>query len=304
VLASPKQLSTTQSFIAASEEFEEVCAWLERIGVGFSATRVGRYKALFAAMAEAQRTDDLEGLFKKNTPMDFLNAIVERAQLMRIYSGLHELSDEMLVGRLKKAFRSHALYVMDSEHRSGRDFSLELDVAAKFARNGFEIDFGHDADVKATKGNFQIFVECKRLKSENKVRENIAKGLKQLKNRYKASLNSEACRGVLVLSVAKIHNPRFEFLLGQNVEDIGEQCAAHVDSFLTRHSRYWHHTGVDQRTLGVALIFDAPGRTLQRNIPFSLHEVAFDNVVATSSPDYPRFVELMGVFGPYRRVRP
>jgi hypothetical protein len=291
-------ISSTQTFVNASNELDQICKWLKSIGVNFSATRVGKYKKLFDQLARAQQDGNLDAYAKKYVPMEFLNAIVEKAQLARIYDGLWGLDDQKLVERLKKASRGHALFVMDNDDRSGRDFSLELDVAAKFVRNGYEIDFGHDADVKASKDGRSVFVECKRLKSENMIRENIKKGLKQLKNRYKTADDPDAARGMLVLSIGKIVNPGFGFLVGRDDLDIGKQCGRHADAFRSKYSRYWQYEGVDQRSLGVAMLLDTPGRTTDRDLPFSLHEIAISNIVHSSSPDHTQFIEVGQAFAP------
>lgn len=294
----PMQAVKTQSYVSASKELDEVCAWLQKIGISYSATRVGKYKKIFAELAQAELANDRANFMKRHTGEDFLNAIVERTQLIRIYGGLGKLSDPELVERLKKAVRGHELFVMDTDNRSGRDFSLELDVAAKFARNGYEIDFSHTADVKASKDNLQLFVECKRLKSENKIRDNIKDGLKQLKNRYKSSDDPNASRGLLVLSIGKIVNPNFGFLEGQTVDDIGKQCGRHADAFMNKYSRYWRHPGADQRSLGVAIVLDAPGHTFERGLPFSVHEIAINNIVAPTSLDHSLLLDVTQAFKP------
>jgi hypothetical protein len=292
------QYSSTQTFVNASKELDDICAWLRDIGIGYSSNRIGKYKELFSVLAEAQLSNNLDAYSKKYTTMDFINAIVEREQLARIYNGLGGLGEPKLIDRLKKASRGHALFVMDSNDRSGRDFSLELDVAAKFARNGYDLDFGHDADVKASRDGLCVFVECKRLKSENNIRENIKKGLKQLKNRYKTADSPADCRGLLALSIGKVVNPDFGFLLGLDVADISAQCKRHADAFLSKYSRYWLYEGIDHRSVGVAMLMDAPGKTTERDIPFSLHEIAISNIARPASPNYAQLMEICKVFEP------
>ncbi len=251
-------------------------------------------------LAEAQLANNLDAYSKAYSPMEFINAIMERAQLARIYHGLGGLDEPKLIERIKKALRGHALFVMDNDNRSGRDFSLELDVAAKFARSGYEIDFGHDADVKGTRDGLCIFVECKRLKSENKIRENIKQGLKQLKNRYKSADDPAASRGLLALSIGKVVNPEFGFMIGRDSIEIGQKCQRHADVFLSKYSRYWLYEGIDQRSLGVAMLMDTPGKTTDRDLPFSLHEVVISNIVGRTSTNYAQLIEIGKAFEPTR----
>lgn len=297
----PVQALATLTYESASREFDDFCTWLDAVGISYSITRVGKYRSIFQALAAAQKAESMNGFYKKYSRMDYYNAVVERAQLMRISDGLRGVNDYDIVERLKKAVRSHELFVLDTENRSGRDFSLELDIAAKFARSGYSLDFAHDADVSALKDGLNLFVECKRLKSEAHVRDNIKKGLKQLKNRYKASsASANMIRGLLVLSIGKVINPEFGYMEGTDITSIGDDCARLVNAFVARYSRYWLYEQADQRSLGVAIVLDAPGvpRSTDKPIVYSIHEVVVTNIVQSSSPEHALLEQIAVVFAP------
>ena len=226
---------------------DAACAWLEKLGIGYSKTRVGRYKELFTALA-AHTT--------KGTPEKFLeiygfdtwkNAVHESAELMRIHEGLSKLNDVTLITRLKDATRGHELFVLDDDDRSGRDFSFELSVCAKFAKHGHTIDFGHDADVKVNYRGRDIFVECKRLKSQNNIPKTLKKGLKQLHKRYSKSDDPNTARGFLALSIGKIINSNLGFVEARNSTELGNGVFLHNTKFIERYGRYWS-TSIDKRT--------------------------------------------------------
>ena len=298
-LSLPVQASATQSYSDASSKLEEACAWLRTAGINFSANRVGHYRRIFVALANAQRVGKFDEFANHYGRQDFVNAVVERAQIVRIHDGLAQLQDPALINRLKQSMRGTALYVMDHDDRSGRDFSLELDILAGFARAGYQIDFNSAADIKASRAKLPDFVECKRLKSENSIPENIRKGLKQLKNRYKSATNPDECRGLLVLSIGKIINPNFGVLEGRTVDELANMCAQHVDYFANRHRHYWNHQGVDHRTLGVAIILDAPGQVGDSGPLYSMHEAAIDPILrGGSTPDRARLETMKTAFQP------
>lgn len=276
--------ASTQTYEKASQELEVICAWFQDIGIKFSITRVGKYRAIFAALTEAQRQNDMSIFYRRYKELDYFNAIMEREQLQRIYTGMVGIKEKELIERLKKCVRSHELSLLDTDNRSGRDFSLELDVAAKFVKAGYEVDFAHDADVSASKDGHTFYVECKRLKSSEQVKDNIKKGLKQLINRYKSSKNPTKSRGLLVLSIGKIVNQKFGYMEGDNIVDVGNNCALHIKDFMEKYSRYW--AGADQRSLGVMLVLDTPGVARDRRIPYSVHEVVFTNIIHQSSPEH------------------
>lgn len=159
----------SQSYVDASSRIDQACLWLETLGIEYSRTRVGKYRALFEELAKSQLANSLHDFYEHYSFEEWVNAAHEVAELARIYEGLSQQNDPRLVARLRDALKGQELYVLDSEDRSGRDFSLELSIAAKFARAGYSVDFGHDADLKLVIEGREFYVECKRLKSESKI---------------------------------------------------------------------------------------------------------------------------------------
>ena len=130
-----------------------------------------------------------------------------------MYEGLSGEANPLLNERLKDSLKGQELYVLDSENRSGRDFSFELATAAKFVRAGLAVDFGHEADLRVQINGFTFFVECKRLKSAKKIRKRIKEGINQLHKRYVKSENSHTARGMLALSIGKTVNKNLGLLV-------------------------------------------------------------------------------------------
>lgn len=275
----------SQTYVAASAKLDDACAWLESLGIEFSRTRVGRYKALFAALARHQLANTLDAFYEEYTFASWVNAAHEVAELVRMYEGLSSHSDTSLVVRLHEALKGHELYVMDNKDRSGRDFSLELSIAAKFARAGLVIDFGHDADLKTEIHGLPFYVECKRIKSATKVQQRIKNGLNQLHTRYVKAERPADARGILVVSIGKTINSELGLLEAEDPKSLGEKAFRHNLTFIEAHKRHWQ-TKVDRRTLGVAVILDTPGMTTLNNQLVTCHEVTLNNCVPINTSDY------------------
>jgi hypothetical protein len=274
---------TSETYAARYQKLDEACDWLTNIGINYSTTRVGRYRRIFAALAQYQGATIGE-FFKKYKLTDFVNAAHETDQIVRVYEGLHHSKDPDLTARLKAAVRGHDLFVLDTEDRSGRDFMFELTVAAKFARHGYKINFGASADVDVVVDGVPLFVECKRPKSKGSVQRNIKKGLKQLVDRYDASPAPEAARGIVALSVGKVLNPNLGLLEGITPKEVSELAARHNDLILYKHQKHWQ-SGQDKRTLGALLILDTPGRITSENKLVTIHEVILNNSLPIASED-------------------
>lgn len=290
---------TTQTYIQASNKLDDVCDWLQSIGVEYSRTRVGRYKSILNCLANYQDAGKLGDGFIEHSFEEWVNATHEVAELERIYEGLGASKDQDLSRRLSDAIKGHELYVLDSGDRSGRDFGFELSIAAKFARAGFLVDFGHDADIKVEIEGTDFFVECKRLKSEKKVNKRIKEGLKQLHKRYKKSTQPDSSRGILAISIGKIVNGNLGLLEGENSNEVGLKAFSHNKKFIKRYGDLWHKTK-DKRTLGVVIVQDSPAILTSDNQLVTCHEVTANNCIPKTYPDYFMFLGLVSEVFPKR----
>lgn len=268
----------SQTYVDASARLEEACAWVESLGINYSPTRLGRYQALFADLARYQLSNTLSTFFEKYSMADFFNAAHEAAEICRIHEGLGLNSDSALSARMRNALKGHELYIYENQDRSGRDFSLELAVAAKFALAGCSIDFGSDADIRAEYGNYTFFVECKRLKSKSKVHQRIKDGQKQLRKRFVASKSRSSNRGILVLSVAKLLNPDLGYLEASTPSLLSERAFSLVEEFIKQHQSHWQ-PALDHRILGVAVMLDSPGVLSKNKQVVTCHEVAINSAI-------------------------
>ncbi|MGU9821045.1 hypothetical protein [Pseudomonas sp. LF090] len=275
----------SETYIEANRKFMEACAWLDSLGIEYSRTRVGSYGKIFGALAKHQQAGTLETFYNEHSFESWVNAAHEVAEIVRIYEGLGEQSDPSLTVRLKNALKGQELYVLDSENRSGRDFSFELSTAAKFVRAGLTVDFGHDADLKVKMDGFTLFVECKRLKSIQKIQKRIKEGLSQLHKRYVKSEQPSTARGLLALSIGKTINAKLGLLEGLDHKALGSQAFSHNRAFVKKYNSYWQEKS-DRRTLGVAITLDTPGIIIPKKQLVTCHEVTINNSTPANTPDH------------------
>ena len=93
------------------------------------------------------------------------------------------------------------------------------------------------------------------------------------------------CRGLLVLSVSKIININFGILDVESVESLAHTLSAYNKRFIKDYSSYWQRHP-EKRTLGVAVILDTPAIVKSSNLLTTCHDVALNNAIPVSSPDY------------------
>lgn len=276
---------TSQTYVEASARLDSACTWLQSIGVNYSPTRLGRYRKLFEAFAKHQQSNTLDAFAKGANFGEWANAVHEVAEITRIFDGLNTQDSENLIQRLKKALKGHEMYALDDDRHSGRDFGLELSVAAKFVRSGYSVDFGHDADVAVDIEGFKFYAECKRLKSELQIEKRISEGLKQLITRYESSPSPSLSRGILVLSIGKIVNSNLGLLVAEDSRALADAAFRYNVTFIERYKSCWQ-MDVDQRTLGVVIILDAPGEIKAENKLVTCHEITVNNSVPVNTKNY------------------
>jgi hypothetical protein len=280
-----KHRYTSKTYIDASAELDRACAWLRDIGINYSPTRVGKYRKLFASIAKHQQSKTLPAFLERETFESWVNAVHEVAEISRIFEGLSAQDNKNLIQRLQKSLKGHDKYVLEDNDSSGRDFSFELSVAAKFVRSGYTVDFSHDADVAVDIEQFKFYVECKRLKSENQIEKRISEGLNQLTTRYEGSQNPSLTRGILALSIGKTINADLGLLVAENPMTLADVAFRHNAGFIETYKSCWQ-MNVDQRTLGVAIILDAPGVIEAEKKLVTCHEITIINSVPVDTDNY------------------
>lgn len=166
-------------------EIDDIIKWLDSYGLRAGVSRYSRYKeyiAAFQLQAESEEErkkillpSDLEDRYVKSD-----SALKEIAQIKFVYMAFKNEKSEGFIERIRKVVSGKDFYTGE-EGDQARDFLYELVVASWYKNAGYEIDFDYakKTDVVA-KGNNNLYIECKRLKSTNGFEKNYRKACKQL----------------------------------------------------------------------------------------------------------------------------
>lgn len=102
-----------------------------------------------------------------------------------VYHAFKDVKSKGFEARLEQPISGKVFYTEDS-HDPARDYLYELVVASWLKNKGYTLDFDSpdNTDVVARRGDTEIFIECKQLKSSNGYEENYKKECKQLKKIY------------------------------------------------------------------------------------------------------------------------
>ena len=158
-----------------------IIKWFDSYGINSTCTRYTRY------------LNYINDYFKR--PMPSLSELNNRFEIMTkafqectevylIYKQFEKEKSEGFIAKLEKI--NNGLDFLDTSVSTtrkdfSRDFLYELLIAAKYKGKGYEINFDSITDVYAKKDDDIFLIECKRLKSLDKLEKNLRKAGKQLK---------------------------------------------------------------------------------------------------------------------------
>jgi hypothetical protein len=186
-------------------QYAEALEWLKELGLPAVESRLGKYKKVidnFLVKLQLSKDD----VSDEKTIHEYLNAHMEAAEVVRIFNSLSNRNFFEFSEQLKKVTAGQPFRNV-SKHDPSRDFMFELTTASRFINGGFEVQLNQLADVVAVKEGFpKIFVECKRIRSPKRVKDNVKKANEQLKKRI-ALDKSKLCKGIVALNVNELINP-------------------------------------------------------------------------------------------------
>ena len=224
------------------ESFRTAAEYAYSLGVNRSNMRIQAYQE-FLDIVSSGKNDSLEPV-----------------QAMRLWREVHEITWVMTVFKdnkiqppvdlLRRSFDGKPLEEYADE--SGRNFFLELRAAIYFLRVGYSISLGKDCDVVATKKRTRVFVECKRLYSEEKAKERVRKCYQQLEIRL--SSGDKTCKNLGLAWVDPSPAMQKHYFVYTAYSEAGARAAARMD--LIFFWRQWitrAYEGTDKRIFALIL---------------------------------------------------
>jgi len=187
------------------EMYSEVCDWFNELGFSYSKNRYGLYKRHFDKFIEMAKTstvpDDKDELIRFKRQFD--NAYIEVNEIIRIYNNLKSINSSEFIEQIK-IIVSGQEFRANSDNDQARDFLFELSVACRFIKAGFSVSLTGICDVVVDLGDDgTLFVECKRIKSENKIDKNVKKANKQIVKRVQLHKSSKV-KGLVAINVTDL----------------------------------------------------------------------------------------------------
>lgn len=276
---------TRTNYSDFAAKYNKAYEWFNSFGFKTPATRLGKYKKHIDELSKLYESKSLSTANFNAAFSDYIVAISETSELLRVYSGLSNIQEEELKSYIKFVLSGKSERPDPNEFDPARDIAFELLVISLFRRAGFDVYFKGDADLIIWGEGQEFFIECKRLKSKKQIKRHIRKALKQLHKRYKTSQAPSLTRGLICLSITDLVNRDHGILEGDTPDALGKMASKYVDFFISRYKHHWQRTK-DSRFLGVIVDFFTPAVIKSENLITTCMQMAVNNSCALNSFDY------------------
>lgn len=181
--------------------YRDTCEWFKSIGFEWVGTRYGTYEKHFLAFEHAAELGNASSA-NIEVKRAFDNAYLEANEIVRVYSDLKSIEQSEFHEQLKKVLTGQE-YRGRVDNDQARDFLFELSIAARFLRANYEVELTGLCDIVAEIPEGKVYIECKRMKSLNKIPKNIKKAVDQIRKRIGRN-NSTKVFGLVAANVTDL----------------------------------------------------------------------------------------------------
>lgn len=247
-------------------EFHAAIRWLENLGIAYSRTRFGRYRATLDKLESARLSQSarikIESVWVKNETLydavlelDASATLFEANELVMIHQGLADKDlERYLLPRLEELVSGPESYVEENATKTNqaRNKGFELAIIARLAKAGLTIQQDEGlADVVARLGDTTCIVECKRPYSKAGVRDAILRAGDQLERRYQQPQSADAI-GFIAIDLTRVFNPQLEVKYDVPIHEMEARMTDTMDALVAEYGKEFDRVR-DKRTTGVLL---------------------------------------------------
>jgi ribosomal silencing factor RsfS len=261
----------TNSYSNIKEEYLQALKWIQSLGVNFSSGRTGHYEKVIDRWSTVYKTASEQEA--KDIFPDFVSSMFEITDFIDVYKALHSVSEaelDQIAKKLQKGINGPINSAEESDKSSAaRNFIFEALVAARLHRpnNGVKTIFNSTSDTGIKIDKHNIYIECKRLKSLDKLETNVRKACNQLESSIKRDVSSQA-RGIVALDFSKILHTGDKLLVKGNDSELIRELDAITDKIMNQCSNNWQkvYGQKNKNIMGSLVHFSTMATSEERNL--------------------------------------
>lgn len=228
------------SFEDQFQELEKTGQWLNRIGVKTENTRFDELLRLNKEIVEHEKKSLIDELIQKHDVMKLWFALTEATSFISIYDAFKGQESHLHPRSKLKIMLEGPYYSWDEDVFVGnidpRNTLFELEAASKFKNVSAKITGFDDVDFVFKKTKFNV--QCKRLHSEKKVRDNLSEAADQF---YKKMKIRPSLKGIICLSIDKLTGREGMILKVNSPDEVRPKLVDISSSFLAKYGTLWHN---------------------------------------------------------------
>lgn len=258
------------------QELQSAGQWLNSIGIQTQDTRFDEILHLNNEIVEHHQNNLVEDLIVKYGNLKLWFALTEASSYIRIYETFKDQKSHIQHRAKLKMMLGGPYHSWDEDVEAGniepRNTLFELETASKFKMAGAKISGFDDVDFIFRKT--KINVQCKRIHSEKKVKDNVSEAATQFYKKMKAKKN---LKGIICLSLDKLTGKENMILKVGSPDEIRPKLAALSTSFLAKYRALWHNL-VNTNILAVLLFIHIVASIEEKpyNLLTTCRDIAFD----------------------------
>lgn len=277
----------TDTYETVSVEYNNAISWMIKLGVKISVGRTQHYQKVMNYWKENYKTVSNEK--KEDIFPDFVSSVSEIHDFIDIYNAFKEEPIEKLVSikaKLQKGVNGPLKSSDETKNSSeARNYIFEALVAAKFHHPNKNITtiLSASSDTGIKVNNHKIWIECKRVASENKLEKNIRKASNQLDKQIKNKITANS-KGVVAIDFSKILHDGDKLLVKANDTELHNSIQEITVTFIKQYSDLWHNIygTKNKKIIGTLVHFSTMATSEERKLLVRVSDWGVNPKVGTS----------------------
>lgn len=280
----------TTSYENIANKYSDAVTWMKSLDIQINKNRVVHYQKIIECWASSYKKASLED--GRRIYPDFLSSIFEVHDFIDIYYAFKDVPNNQLIKIIEKLQKSvnGPLNAVEEkpETTAARNFLFEALVAARSHRpeRGISciLDAASDTGIKLE--NKKIWIECKRITSQNKLEKNICDATKQLENILNKQVGS-GHRGVVAIDISKIFTKGNQILALKDDESLIRTIDAMMDDFIKKNHEVWEsvYERRSNKIIGTLIRFSFMASSENRNLLVHASQWGMNPKITVSSSD-------------------
>ena len=218
---------SVRTFTEGLVQLEKTVQWLNSLGISTSSTRFGESVSLYRQIVTSLQDNTVETLIDKYGNLVLWQVLFDADSFIRVHNAFCRDKSHLLPRNNLKAMLAGPILPWDEAPSTGniaaRNLLFELEMASSFKMcDDVEVVGFDDIDFRFNGVLFNV--QCKRIHSPKKIKDNIEKAGEQ----FAARMLKPGTKGILCLSIDKLAKKEDMILHVDSPEEISPAMATLV----------------------------------------------------------------------------